>query len=93
MAVLNIKALENDLWDAADELRAGSRLSSQEYSMHVLGLIYLRYAFSRKKHFPDFHVSAPTIEWQLDNGNKYLLPAMQSDIVIENDKKNAYFFK
>ncbi len=47
MATLNIKALENDLWDAADELRAGSRLSSQEYCMPVLGLIYLRYAFSR----------------------------------------------
>lgn len=49
MTSLNIKALENDLWDAADELRAGSRLSSQEYCMPVLGLIYLRYAFSRFK--------------------------------------------
>lgn len=46
---INIKDLENDLWDAADELRAGSRLSSQEYCMPVLGLIYLRYAFSRFK--------------------------------------------
>ena len=46
---INIKDLENDLWDAADELRAGSRLSSQEYCMTVLGLIYLRYAFSRFK--------------------------------------------
>lgn len=49
MPTINIKALENDLWDAADELRAGSRLSSQEYCMPVLGLIYLRYAFSRYK--------------------------------------------
>ena len=49
MSALNIKALENDLWDAADELRAGSRLSSQEYCMPVLGLIYLRYAYSRYK--------------------------------------------
>ena len=44
---INIKDLENDLWDAADELRAGSRLSSQEYCMPVNGLIYIRYSFSR----------------------------------------------
>lgn len=40
-----------------------------------------------KKHFPELHASAPAIEWQLDDGNKYLLPAMQSDIVLEKDKK------
>lgn len=57
MSSLNIKALENDLWDAADELRAGSRLSSQEYCMPVLGLIYLRYAFSRFK-FVDEEIRA-----------------------------------
>lgn len=45
----NIKQLEDDLWDAADSLREGSRLSSQEYCMPVLGLIYLRYAYTRFK--------------------------------------------
>lgn len=49
MAV-NIKKLEDDLWDAADSLREGSRLSSQEYCMPVLGLIYLRYAYTRFKY-------------------------------------------
>ncbi len=36
--------LERRLWDAADSLRANSRLKSSEYSAPVLGLIFLRYA-------------------------------------------------
>lgn len=40
----NIQELEKRLWDAADELRANTGLTSQEYSRPVLGLIFLRYA-------------------------------------------------
>ncbi len=40
----NTTDLEKRLWDAADELRANSKLKSSEYSMPVLGLIFLRYA-------------------------------------------------
>jgi type I restriction enzyme M protein len=36
--------IERRLWAAADELRANSRLKASEYSMPVLGLIFLRYA-------------------------------------------------
>jgi type I restriction enzyme M protein len=36
--------LERRLWDAADELRANSKLKASEYSIPVLGLIFLRYA-------------------------------------------------
>jgi type I restriction enzyme M protein len=36
--------LEKRLWDAADELRANSKLKSSEYSIPVLGLVFLRYA-------------------------------------------------
>ena len=36
--------IEKRLWDAADELRANSKLKSSEYSIPVLGLIFLRYA-------------------------------------------------
>lgn len=50
MSQNNIKSLENDLWESADALREGSKLSSQEYCMPVLGLIYLRYAFTRFKY-------------------------------------------
>ena len=40
----NIQELEKRLWDAADEFRANTGLTSQEYSRPVLGLIFLRYA-------------------------------------------------
>src|SRR5512145_457667 len=40
----NVTEIEKRLWDAADELRANSKLKSSEYSVPVLGLIFLRYA-------------------------------------------------
>ena len=43
----NIQDLEKRLWSAADELRANSGLTAQEYSRPVLGLIFLRYAEHR----------------------------------------------
>lgn len=47
--MVNIKKLEADLWESADLLRAESKLTSNQYCMPVLGLIFLRYAFSRYK--------------------------------------------
>lgn len=44
MAVGNNNQIEKRLWDAADEMRANSKLKSSEYSIPVLGLIFLRYA-------------------------------------------------
>jgi type I restriction enzyme M protein len=44
MAIGNNNQIEKRLWDAADELRANSKLKSSEYSIPVLGLIFLRYA-------------------------------------------------
>ncbi len=40
----NTTDLEKRLWDAADELRVNSKLKSSEYSVPVLGLIFLRFA-------------------------------------------------
>ena len=40
----NINEIEKRLWSAADELRANSKLKSSEYSVPVLGLIFLGYA-------------------------------------------------
>ena len=50
MAVNNIGQLERQLWGAADELRANSKLKSSEYSVPVLGLIFLRYADHKFAH-------------------------------------------
>ncbi|AXV39994.1 type I restriction-modification system subunit M N-terminal domain-containing protein [Methanobacterium sp. BAmetb5] len=40
----NNNEIEKRLWDAADQLRANSRLSASEYSVPLLGLIFLRFA-------------------------------------------------
>jgi hypothetical protein len=39
-----LKQLEDDLWAAADNLRANSDLKASEYSTPVLGLIFLKFA-------------------------------------------------
>ena len=46
---INIRKLEADLWESADLLRAGSKLTSSQYCMPVLALLFLRYAYSRFK--------------------------------------------
>ena len=39
-----LQELERRLWQAADQLRANSKLRAADYSIPVLGLIFLRYA-------------------------------------------------
>ncbi len=46
-SMLNLTQLESSLWEAADQLRANSKLNASEYSMPVLGLIFLRHATNR----------------------------------------------
>jgi type I restriction enzyme M protein len=46
----NHNEIEKRLWAAADELRANSKLKSSEYSVPVLGLIFLRYADHKFTH-------------------------------------------
>ena len=43
----DIEKLEADLWEAADNLRANSKLTSSDYFMPVLGIIFLRHAANR----------------------------------------------
>ncbi|UWF48371.1 type I restriction-modification system subunit M [Pseudomonas sp. N3-W] len=43
----NIEAIEKRLWKAADTLRSNSELASNEYFLPVMGLIFLRHAYSR----------------------------------------------
>jgi type I restriction enzyme M protein len=43
----HIEAIEKRLWNAADTLRANSNYASNEYFLPVMGLIFLRYAYSR----------------------------------------------
>ncbi len=43
----HIEAIEKRLWSAADTLRANSNYASNEYFLPVMGLIFLRHAYSR----------------------------------------------
>ena len=59
--MINIRKLESELWEAADLLRADSKVTSQEYCMPVLGLIFLRYAYSRFKYVEaEIQINRPT---------------------------------
>jgi type I restriction-modification system DNA methylase subunit len=46
-AFKDIEKFEADLWEAADNLRANSKLTSSDYFMPVLGVIFLRHAANR----------------------------------------------
>ena len=57
---MNVQQLENELWEAANQLRANSKLTAAEYSMPVLGLIFLRHADNRfKAYLPDIEADIP----------------------------------
>lgn len=44
---IDIYDIADRLWETADELRANSSLKASEYSVPVLGLIFLKFADSR----------------------------------------------
>ena len=59
----NIEQLESELWEAADNLRANSKLTSSAYFMPVPGVIFLRHAAKwsrRRRAAPVSRSSSPT---------------------------------
>lgn len=62
----NTTEIEKRLWNAADELRANSKLRSAEYSVPVLGLIFLRYADHKfAKVEEEFKAQKSSGRWQV----------------------------
>jgi len=55
----NIETIEKRLWASADNLRANSNYASNEYFMPVMGLIFLRHAYSRYLTVKETIESAP----------------------------------
>ena len=51
----NTTEIEKKLWATADSLRANARLKASEYSVPVLGLIFLRFA--------DYRFTQVDLEW------------------------------
>ena len=76
--MVNIRKLETELWESADLLRQGSKLTSNQYCMPVLGLIFLRYAYSRFK-----KVEESILKDRPSRGGR-VLPVEASDFVAKN---------
>jgi hypothetical protein len=57
----NIEAIERRRWSSADNLRANSNYVSNEYFLPVMGLIFLRHAYSLYLAVkPEIEASLPT---------------------------------
>ncbi len=76
--MINIRKLEAELWESADLLRAGSKLTSNQYCMPVLGLIFLRYAYSRYK-----LVEAEILKGRPSRGGR-VMPVEASDFAAKS---------
>jgi type I restriction-modification system DNA methylase subunit len=89
----NIETIEKRLWASADTLRANSNYASNEYFMPVMGLIFLRHAYSRYLMVRDqIEASMPTRAGKTrpltkeDFSRKsaiYLKPEAQFDYIVE----------
>lgn len=75
---INIRKLEADLWESADLLRAGSELTSSQYCMPVLALLFLRYAYSRFK-----MVEAELLKNRSSRGGR-VMPVEPSDFAAKS---------
>lgn len=76
--MVNIRKLERELWESADLLRAESKLTSNQYCMPVLGLIFLRYAYSRYK-----MVEAEIMRGRPARGGR-VMPVEESDFTAKS---------
>ena len=74
----NIKKLEAELWESADLLRQGSKLTSSQYCMPVLALLFLRYAYSRFK-----TVEAEILQSRPSRGGR-VMPVESSDFAAKS---------
>ncbi len=76
--MINIRKLESELWESADLLRQGSKLTSSQYCMPVLALLFLRYAYSRYK-----MVEAEILQNRPSRGGR-VMPVEPSDFAAKS---------
>ena len=74
-ALQNIEQIESSLWEVADQLRANSKLTSSEYAMPVLGVIFLRHAANR------YYAAKAAIEADQAAGKMPKRPLVKADFV------------
>ena len=86
---MNVQQLENELWEAADHLRANSKLTAAEYAMPVLGLIFLRHADNRfKAYLPEIEADYLELAAQLGLRHVRCIPisALDGDNVMARQR-------
>ena len=89
--MINIRKLEAELWESADLLRAGSKLTSNQYCMPVLGLIFLRYAYSRFKLVEAEILERPAGAWRAGAaGGGQRLCLSQRSLFLPREAQYAY---
>jgi type I restriction enzyme M protein len=79
----HIEAIERRLWSAADTLRANSGLASNEYFLPVMGLVFLRHAYSR------YSAVKPEVQAALPSRGGRRRPAGKEDF----SRRNAIFLR
>lgn len=67
----DIHDIKDRLWETADELRANSKLKSSEYSVPVLGLIFLRHADHRFSAVEDELAAKVEAGGKVTSGSRY----------------------
>ncbi|ALM48945.1 N-6 DNA methylase [Flavobacterium psychrophilum] len=70
-----IKELEKELWDAADSLRANSKLTAAEYKDPVLGLVLLRFAQNK------YEEAKPIVESRIPDNPRGKRSATKEDFL------------
>jgi len=70
-----IKQLEKELWDAADALRANSKLTAAEYKDPVLGLVLLRFAQNK------YEEAKPIVDKKIPAGPRGKRAATKEDFL------------
>ena len=70
-----IRQLEKELWDAADALRANSKLTAAEYKDPLLGLVLLRFAQNK------YEEAKPLVESRIPKGPRGKRDATKEDFL------------
>ena len=85
----HIEAIEKRLWGAADTLRSNSNYASNEYFLPVMGLVFLRHAYSRYLAVKDrIEADRPGKTWPLEKidfseqSAIFLQPKAQFDYLV-----------
>lgn len=90
---MNISLIEKDLWEAADDLRANSKLTATEYAQPILGIIFLSHATSRfyslKKELLQDHLMASY--QKLVDENKMPAEAFEKQLEIAFKARSALY--